>query len=95
MEGESGRTRGWGGTCRRDAVSSVRSSKLNQKKIHIERDGAMVIGGHNKSVDTTTNQIRCQPWEGHGEGARLRKNKWGGAFCNCLMAANEAKKNKN
>jgi hypothetical protein len=26
MEGESGRRRGWGGTCRGDAMSSVRSS---------------------------------------------------------------------
>ena len=26
MEGDSGRTRGWGGTCRGGAVSSVRSS---------------------------------------------------------------------
>ncbi len=38
-------------------------------------------------------KIRCRPWEGHGEGARLQRNVWVGAFCNCLMVANEAIKN--
>jgi len=70
MEGESGRTRGWGGTCRRDAVSSVRSSKLNQKKIQKERDGAMAIGGHNK-----TGGHNNQPKFGVGRGRDMEKER--------------------
>ena len=65
-------------------MSSVRSSKLNQKKIHIERDGAMVIGGHNKSVDTTTNQNSVSAVGGTWRRSAIAEEQMGGSILQLL-----------
>ena len=60
--------------------------RIKSTNIKRERDGAMAVGGW-KPLNQGTQQptkIRCRPWEGHGGGAQLWRNVWGGAFCNRL-----------
>ena len=93
MKNESGRMRSCGEMC--GGMPHGRfCRRIKSMKNKREGDGAMAVGGHHK-----TGGHNNQPkfGVGHerdiGEGTRLRRNVWEEAFCNRLVAANEATKN--
>ena len=93
IAGESVRARGWGGMCG-GAPCRRFSRRIKSTKIKREGDGGMAVGGRHQTGRHNT-QLTVGVGRGRdiGEGAQLRRNVWGGAFCNRLAAANQAPKN--